>query len=188
MSSRRQRLCRGTILQGIVVNNNVLRHPSGELRTARRTSRSRRSRSRSRSRSRRRRQGGDASAPFYCVAFPDIETEITTRLAKQGRSYVRRHEELADWRVTPPRSWSMYSIGPHVTVNHLPNAADLLGHRAIVKLGRKKHVDTGRSRWVMYDVDVQLETRQGGGVFEPIPSCGEYPCHISIAQQRHRDI
>lgn len=151
------RICTGCTLAGRVVNNNIAKNnPSSK------------------------------GPPFYCVKFDD-EEEVMPRLARLGSAYARRKQ--LGWNLSPPRSWSMYSSGPHVTLNHLPDASRLEGRRARVRLGELKHVDTGRSRWIMYEVGVQIESPRrdgggGGGIFEPVTSCGRYPCHVSVAQER----
>ena len=121
---------------------------------------------------------GTPDKPFYCVAFVRHDAEYARRLARQGVAFARGHPGTAHWRVSAPRAWRMYRIGPHVTLDQAEGRR-LLGRRMRVVLGRKKSVDTGRSRWVMYDVALQ---RMPGA--RPFRACGAFPCHLSIAQER----
>lgn len=122
---------------------------------------------------------GTPRAPFYCVAFAAIDAPLAQRLVRGGKAYARRNPALAAWRVDAPRAWSKYRIGPHVTLDQRVGRS-LLGRRVAVQLLARKTVDTGRSRWIMYDVDLRLQDGDRGAV----TACGLFPCHLSIAQQR----
>lgn len=122
---------------------------------------------------------GTPRAPFYCVAFAAIDAPLAQRLARQGKAYARRNPALAAWRVDAPRAWSKYRIGPHVTLDQRVGRS-LLGRRVAVQLLARKTVDTGRSRWIMYEVDLRLQDGDRGTA----TACGSFPCHLSIAQQR----
>lgn len=121
---------------------------------------------------------GTPQRPFYCVAFGEHDADYGRRLSRQGRAFTQHQTKLAHWRVAAPRAWGMYRIGPHVSLEQRVGAR-IVGREMDVTLGRKKSVDMGRSRWVMYDVT--LTCVADGSVFD---ACGRFPCHLSIAQQR----
>jgi hypothetical protein len=112
------------------------------------------------------------------VAFGRHDADYARRLSKQGVAFTRRRADLAKWSVSAPRAWGMYSIGPHVSLDQRVGAG-MLGREMSVTLGRKKDIDTGRSRWVMYDVAMTFASDG-----RPFDACGQFPCHLSIAQQR----
>lgn len=99
------------------------------------------------------------------VRLLDMSGEAAFQVA---RSYVA--EQGLGWKIQPPRAWTDYQTGPHITLTG--DMKKYSGEMVDVQLGKLYHFEDGPSRWVAFHAKL------------PAKFTCPYECHVSVGQQR----